>query len=361
MSSIITEEKFGILANPLPVRDEPYAALGRDQILSLAGLQRAATEIRSWTGYKPTPLHSLDGLAKASRVSKIFYKDEGSRFGLGSFKALGGAYAVFALLRDEVHKATGVTPNSREMAKGAFLELTSKVTVTCATDGNHGRSVAWGARTFGCRCIIYVHETVSKARQEAIAAYGAEVRVIPGNYDNAVRQAAVEAAANGWFTVSDTSYEGYTEIPRDVMQGYGVALDESYSQLPEHEWPTHVFVQAGVGGVAASFCSYLWERFGAAAPTFVVVEPVLADCVIRTVREGRPTADEGALNTIMAGLACGEISILAWEILRNGLDAVLTISDDAARETMRLLAEGRFGDQKIVAVIFHGMRTLFEG
>src|SRR5690606_12362369 len=133
------------------------------------------------------------------------------------------------------------------LAAGEFKEVTSGVTVTCATDGNHGRSVAWGAQIFGCRCVIYVHEGVSEARQKAIAAYGAEVRVNAGNYDDAVRHAAVNAAANGWFTVSDTSYEGYINVPRDVMQGYAVALEESFDQFSVDEKPSHVFVQAGVG------------------------------------------------------------------------------------------------------------------
>ncbi|NUB11629.1 diaminopropionate ammonia-lyase [Azospirillum brasilense] len=349
MKTVIPANDFKILANPLPVRTEPYARAGRSEILSLAKLVEAEAEITSWPGYRPTPLVRLDGIADAAAVQAILYKDEGSRFGLGSFKALGGAYAVFSLLQGIVAEEIGRKVDVHELIDGSFRNLTEKVTVTCATDGNHGRSVAWGAQMFGCRCVIYVHEHVSLARQKAIAAYGAEVRVHPGNYDEAVRQAAADAAQNQWITVSDTSYEGYTVIPRDVMQGYGVALAESFAQMTPAERPTHVFMQAGVGGVAASFCSYLWERFGEEAPRFIVVEPERADCVYRTLEQGSPCHVKGELDTIMAGLACGEVSIIAWEILKTGMDAVMTITDQSARDAMCLLADAKFGDTPVVA------------
>src|SRR6185437_10221581 len=157
-------------------------------------------------------------------------------------------------------------PSSAEIASGRHAALVSPITVTCATDGNHGRSVAWGARSFGCRCIIYVHRTVSDARCRAIAAYGAEIRRVSGTYDDAVRQSAGDAAAAGWHVVSDTSYDGYKDVPRDVMQGYSLMVDEALAQLPVSAGLTHVFVQGGVGGVAAAVCAYLWERCGAARP-----------------------------------------------------------------------------------------------
>ena len=172
----------------------------------------------TWPGYRPTALRSLSGLARAAGVRAILYKDEGARFGLGSFKALGGAYAVASFLRGEVGARTGRRPTSKQLAAGSLKDVTANVTVTCATDGNHGRSVAWGARIFGCRCVIFVHATVSQGRRDAIAAYGAEVRVVDGTYDEAVRVAAETAARSGWQVISDTSYEGYTDIPRYVMQ-----------------------------------------------------------------------------------------------------------------------------------------------
>ena len=165
---------------------------------------------------------SLSGLARALNIGQIFYKDEGGRFGLGSFKALGGAYAVFCLLQETSKSKPDSTPMHAIFSlSGRYKDVTAGVTVDSAlTYGNHGRSVAWGARMFGCRSIIYVHATVSPGRSDAIAKYGAEVRRVSGNYDDAVRQADLDARTNGWLVVSDTSYEGYTSVPRDVMQGY---------------------------------------------------------------------------------------------------------------------------------------------
>ena len=292
----------------------------RADILSLRGLDAAKREILGWPGYRPTPLRGFNALARCSGLGMIFYKDEASRFGLGSFKALGGAYAVLRVLRKHGGAA-------------------SAVTVTCATDGNHGRSVAWGARTFGCRCVIYVHAAVSDGRCRAIEAYGAEVRRVMGTYDDAVRQAAADAAAQGWFVVSDTSYDGYVDVPRDVMQGYALMVEEALAQLPPGVLPTHVFVQGGVGGLAAAVCAYLWERLEGLRPRFVVVEPAAADCLYLSALAGHPVAAEGNLDTIMAGLACGEVSLLAWEILSAGADGFMTIDDAAAAGLMRRLAD----------------------
>ncbi|MGA2894158.1 MAG: diaminopropionate ammonia-lyase [Xanthobacteraceae bacterium] len=335
-----------LFENPHAVRAAPYALDGREEVLSLASLAEAKREITSWPGYVPTPLRRLSGLAAASDVADIAYKDEGGRFGLGSFKALGGAYAVFKLLRQRIREEKGVAPTSADLMSGRYADISFNVTVTCATDGNHGRSVAWGARTFGCRCVIYVHETVSEGRCRAIAKYGAEVRRVPGTYDEAVRRSDRDAAAQGWSVVSDTSYDGYIDVPRDVMQGYGLMVEEALTQSAV---PSHVFVQGGVGGLAASVCSYFWERFGDARPRFVVVEPEKADCLYRSAVAGQPTPAEGGLDTIMAGLACGEVSILAWRILQIGADDFMTIGDDSAVDCMRLLAEGGRGDQPIVA------------
>lgn len=180
-----------------------------------------------------------------------------------------------------------------------------------------------------------------------IASYGAEVRRVSGNYDDAVRQADVEAKANGWLIVSDTSYEGYVNVPRDVMQGYSVMVDEALKQMPGP--PTHVFVQGGVGGLAAAVCSHLWQKYRDQRPLYVVVEPDKADCLYRSAKAGKPIVVHGALDTIMAGLACGEVSLLAWKILQPGADAFMTVTDDAAAQMMRLLAKSPYGDGAIVA------------
>lgn len=330
-----------LLLNPALDRAGAYGA-ERAAILGQSALADASAEIRGWPGYASTPLHDLPGLARALDVARVQYKDEGGRFGLGSFKALGGAYAVGRLLCRLVGAQLGRAVTTRELLAGTHRTLTQAVTVSCATDGNHGRSVAWGARLFGCRCVIYIHATVSEGRRQAIEAYGAQVVRTEGNYDDAVRQADADARALGRHVISDTSYEGYMDVPRDVMQGYQLMVEEALQQAGTA--PTHVFVQAGVGGLAAAVCGYFWERMGAARPRLVVVEPRRADCLMRSARAGRVTAVHGALDTLMAGLACGEVSLLAWRILQQGADAFATIDDEAAVAAMRLLASPVPGD-----------------
>jgi diaminopropionate ammonia-lyase len=287
-------------------------------ILDEAGFAAARAGISTWSDYAPTPLVSLPGLAAETGLGAIWYKDEGGRFGLGSFKALGGAYAV-----------------SRLVARAG-----TEITVCTATDGNHGRSVAWGARTFGCACVIYIHATVSEGRKAAIESYGAEVRRVSGNYDDSVRIAAADAEANGWHVVSDTSWDGYGDIPRDVMHGYGVMAAEAIEQLPESEMPSHVFVQGGVGGLAAAVLAMFWQRFGAERPCFIVAEPENAACLYESAKAGRPVVVPGDLDTVMAGLAAGEVSQLAWQILRLGCQGFMTVTDDDAKRLMRRLADG---------------------
>ncbi len=325
-------------------RAAPYGEAER-AILNRAAATEARAEISAWPGYAPTPLVALDRLARAIGVARIDYKDEAARFGLGSFKALGGAYAVFRLLAARVEEATGRRPGGAELAAGTHAALTRGLTVTCATDGNHGRSVAWGARRFGCACVIYVHATVSAARADAIAALGARVVRTRGTYDDAVRTAAADAQRNGWVVVSDTSYPGYMDIPRAVMQGYTVMVQEALDQLSGRAAPppTHAFVQGGVGGLAAAVTAHLWETFGAARPAVVVVEPERAACLMASARAGRPVAVEGDLDTVMAGLACGEPSLLAWRILDPGATAFMTVEDESALEAMRLIASGEAG------------------
>ncbi|MXP62206.1 diaminopropionate ammonia-lyase [Roseomonas sp. M0104] len=305
-------------------------------VLSESGYRRAAAEIAAWPGYAVTPLHPLPEIAAACGIAALHYKDEGSRFGLGSFKALGGAYAVARLLVAELAKR-GVAHAARvsEILEGRYAEATRAITVTCATDGNHGRSVAWGAQRFGARCVIFVHEGVSQGRRDAIAAYGAEIRVVPGNYDDAVREAAGAAEREGWFVVSDTSYPGYTEVPRDVMQGYRLMAEEALAALPAP--PTHVFIQGGVGGVAAAVSTQLRSRFGTAA-RLIVVEPEQAACLLASAEAGQAVAVTGELDTLMAGLACGEPSLLAWQELERSAFAFMSVSDSTAVDVMRLLA-----------------------
>ncbi|MDW5442716.1 diaminopropionate ammonia-lyase [Polaromonas sp. SM01] len=334
------------LRNPAADRQAPYGER-RSAILGAQALAQAERELRSWQGYAVTPLHTLPALAQALGVAAVHYKDEGGRFGLGSFKALGGAYAVACLLCRELGARLGRTLTTQDLLTPALRALCADITVTCATDGNHGRSVAWGAQLFGCRCVIYIHATVSEGRRVAIAHYGAEVVRTSGNYDDAVRQADADAKLHGRFVISDTSYPGYMDVPRDVMQGYQLMVQEAAQQLAQR--PSHIFVQAGVGGLAAAVCGYFWERDGSERPVFVVVEPDRADCLTQSAKAGQLTAVTGDIDTLMAGLACGEVSHLAWEILEHGTDGFCVIADQAAVAAMRLLAYPMGQDPVIVA------------
>lgn len=343
----LTTRPFTLLVNPRFQPAEPYGA-ERANLLSASALAQAQAVITAWPGYAVTPLCALPGLARTAGVASIHYKDEGSRFGLGSFKALGGAYAVVRLLCRELGQRLGRPVSHAELQSDpALRQACADITVTCATDGNHGRSVAWGAQMLGCRCVIYIHATVSEGRKQAIARYDAQVVRTSGNYDEAVQQADHDAKTHGWFVISDTSYPGYMDVPRDVMQGYQLMVHEAVSALPQ--WPTHVLVQAGVGGFAAAVCAYFWERHAEQRPVFVVVEPERADCLLQSARAGEVVAVKGDLDTLMAGLACGEVSLLAWQVLASGANAFCTIPDAAAVDAMRLLASPQPGDATIVA------------
>jgi diaminopropionate ammonia-lyase len=316
----------GFILFPNPRRGTPGIVA-----LPAAGFRRAKAEITSWDGYAPTPLLDLP------LPGTIRLKDESGRFGLGSFKALGGAYAVANLLAAELaRRRIAPAARSADLASGCHADATRRLTITSATDGNHGRAIAWAASRFHCRCTIYLHETVSPGREAAIAAFGAEIRRVPGTYDDAVRACARDAEASGWFIVSDTSWAGYTEVPRDIMQGYRVMADEAADQWTGRP-PTHVFIQGGVGGAAAAVAVQTRWKWGPGVH-LVVVEPTNAACLLASARAGEMTSVGGKLNTIMAGLACGEPSLLAWQELDRAADAFMAIPDAAAIGTMRLLA-----------------------
>lgn len=327
---------------------EAYGAV-RSAILNEAGFTAAVREIAQWPGYAPTPQYALPGLARQLGLGALSYKDESRRFGLKSFKALGGAYAVLRLLAQAVAQHTGGPPApASEILSGRWRALLSGQTVTCATDGNHGRSVAWGAQMFGCHCVIYIHATVSEGRRAAIARFDAEVVRIDGNYDDSVRHADAQAKAHGWTVVSDTTYEGYRDIPVDVMHGYGVLSREIIAQVGDPP-PTHVFVQAGVGAFAASVAAAFWLAWGERRPRLVVVEPIEADCHLQSARAGRPVVVTGAFDTVMAGLACGEVSPAAWEIVSAAAGVFVALDDRYALDAVRTFADPVKGDPPIVS------------
>ena len=323
-------QPFSLFANP---------RLGTPGVIVLpaGGFKRAKAEITTWPGYAPTPLRDLPDFARQAGIGTLRLKDEAGQFGLGSFKALGGAYAVAMLLTNELAR-TGVAPaaTTADLEAGTYRAATERITVTCATDGNHGRAVAWGAQRFHARCVIFVHATVSEGRADAIARYGAEIRRVPGNYDDAVRECARQADADHWQVISDTSWAGYTEIPRAIMQGYRLMADEAVDQWAGPP-PTHVFIQGGVGGAAAAVSTHCRARF-TPPPALIIVEPDRAACLLASAELGERCSIPGDLDTIMAGLACGEPSLLAWQELDRAACAFMAIPDEAAVGSLRLLA-----------------------
>lgn len=323
----------------------------RFAMANLAPWDAAVAEIKSWPGYAATPLWSLDALARQVGVRSIYYKDESQRFGrtLGSFKALGAPYAVQRLLADHVERKAGYRPSSAELRTGKLRSLTNDVTVCVATDGNQGRGLAWGAQQFGCKCVVYIHAKVSEGRKAAMEAFGAEVIRVSGEYEASVNRCRADAAANGWHFVSSTSWDNYlTPLSRHVMQGYMTMIDEAMDQLPSGNAVSHVFTQAGVGSIPAAIYMGVHKHFEHRQPRYIVVEPTEADCVFLSIANGCPTPAAGTLKTIMAGLACREVSPAAWSILRWIASDAVAIPDDAARSAMRVLAAGN-GDVPIVA------------
>lgn len=321
----------------------PYPA-ALQAVMSIARAEESRRWLSNWRELAPhgTPLYRLAAIARVLDVAEVCVKDESVRASLGSFKALGAPIALARLIVRLWHDRN-LAPAA--LMAGGYADLLGGFTAISATDGNHGRALAAAARDFGCRCVIVLHANVSLEREDAIAAYGAEIVRIAGNYDESVQEAARLARANSWHVVSDTSYDGYEDIPRDVMQGYGTIAAE----VVEHAGPfTHVMLQGGVGGMAAGVASYLWEYYGARRPRFVVVEPEQADCLYQSAREGRAARATGSVDSVMAGLACGETSPLAWRFLEPCIDHFMTIRDQDAVRAMQWLAEGT-DDPPIVA------------
>lgn len=290
-------------------------------IVSLEAAERALAEISQWPGYVPSPLIRLDALASELGVGELLYKDESSRLGQDSFKALGGAYAATLKLR-QVGSAGGVT-------------------LCCATDGNHGQSVALAARRHGCGCVVFMHARASLAKVAAIEGLGARVVRTAGNYDGSVMEAARAARQEGWILIADTGEDVHDQTTRHVMQGYGVMVLEILRQLRSAPPPTHVFLQAGVGGLAAAIAGPLAQRYGPDRPRAVVVEPVMAAPLFASARAGAPTAVGGSLATAMEMLSAGHVSPVAWPVLQRRIDAFMTIEDvEAPKARDRLLKSG---------------------
>ncbi|MDG4901230.1 MULTISPECIES: diaminopropionate ammonia-lyase [unclassified Mesorhizobium] len=324
-----------------PLTDEDAATLG------LAGAAEAERFLAARDNHAETPLHALPALAGELGIAALHVKDEGKRLGLGSFKALGGAYAVIRLVLEEAGKRLGRAIDVAELHGPDVKAIAAGMTFACATDGNHGRSVAQGAGLVGARSVIFVHSGVSNERVAAIARFGAEIVRIAGDYDQSVREAARVATERGWTVVSDTSWPGYERIPGLVMQGYTVIVREALRRLPQP--PTHVFLQAGVGGLAAAVAGHFAIVLGEDRPTAIVVEPARAACVYATAKAGRPIAIAHSKPTVMAMLECYEPSLVAWRVLSRLADAFMTVDEEDAVSVMNRLARPSGTDPAIVS------------
>lgn len=298
-------------------------------------------------GYEPTPLHRLDRLAERLGVKALYLKDESYRFGLHAFKVLGGSYAIARYLARRLDKELTELPYDVLTGEAVKRQL-GEVTFATTTDGNHGRGVAWTARVLGQRAVVYMPKGSSPLRVEAIRAEGADVTVRDVNYDESVRLTAEEAAEKGWVVVQDTAWEGYEDIPLWIMQGYGTMAAEAMEQMKGDgaDLPSHVFVQAGVGSLAGMVQGFFRAHFPEAPPRVVVVESNRADCYYRSALagDGKPHAVTGDLDTLMAGLACGEANTIAYDILRDYASAFVSCPDYVAARGMRVLGNPLVGD-----------------
>lgn len=296
---------------------------------------------------EPTLLHALPALARQLGIGRLFVKDESTRLGLGSFKALGGAYAVLQVFLEEAGRRLGRPVAAQELAQPELRAIAAGFTVACATDGNHGRSVAAGARFIGCRAVIFIHSGVSVDRAAAIEAFGAEIRRVKGVYNDAVAAATRESEANGWVVVSDTAWPGYERIPQLVAQGYTVMVQEALHALPAA--PTHVFVQAGVGGLASAVAGHLALVYAERRPRIIIVEPARSACLLASHDAGDRITIAEQQPTVMAMLECQEPSLTAWRVLARLADAFMTVDEDDAVQAMRQYAAPAGTDPAIVS------------
>jgi len=287
-------------------------------------IDEAIKSISSWETYNPTPLLKLNKLNDELKFKEIYYKDEDKRFNLKSFKALGGAYAVYKIASEK-----------------------KNITVSTATAGNHGRSVAWGAQRLGIKCKIFISEFVSESRAEAMRKLNADVIRVKGNYDNSLKECIKQSEENNWEIIQDVSWDGYKEVPKLIMAGYTIMVKEILDNIKSNSI-THVFLQAGVGGMAAAIIAG-FAKLSKNIPKFIVVEPENADCVFKSIQNNRPTSIDIKKETIMGGMSCGDVSSIAWEILKNSANYCVTIPDEAISSAVALLAEGRLSNEKIIA------------
>jgi len=292
--------------------------------LSKTDIDDAYSSISSWKGYSPTPLIELNKLSKELNLNKIFYKDESKRFDLKSFKALGGAYAV-----EKVSKRN------------------KNIIVATATAGNHGRSVAWGARRLGLKCKIFVSENVSEARGQAMADLGADVIKVKGNYEKSLIECIKQSTENNWQIVQDVAWKNYMLVPKYTMAGYTVMMREIVDQI-KNDNITHIILQAGVGGMAGAMIAGI-ARYLKNTPETIIVEPDSAACVMESIKTGKIKKIDIKRESLMGGMSCGEVSLVPWEILKKSVKFCISLPDDDIAKTMKLLGNSSFSEESIVA------------
>jgi len=292
--------------------------------LSKSDIDEAYKTISTWSGYSPTPLIELDKLTNDLNLNNIYYKDESKRFNLKSFKALGGAYAV------------------EKISNG-----NKKIVISTATAGNHGRSVAWGAQRLGLKCKIFISENVSKERGIAMQKLGAEVIIVKGNYENSLDECIRQSKKNNWQIVQDVAWKDYTQVPKLTMAGYSVMMKEISEQIKNINI-THIFLQAGVGGMAAAMVAGI-ARYLSNIPCITVIEPESAACVMASIKTGKIEKINIEKESLMGGMSCGEVSLIPWEILNNSVKHCISLPDDDIAKTMKLLGKGSFSNKKIIA------------
>ncbi len=320
--------------------------------LSRPEAETARAYHRSFSQYAPTPLVSLPNLARKLGVDRIFVKDESHRFGLNAFKVLGASYAIGRYLAEKLGK--DIREVSFDMLRSPKVrQKLGQITFTTATDGNHGRAVAWAAQQLGHNAVVYMPKGSDPTRLANIRAHGAEATITDLNYDDAVRLAYRMAQENGWVIVQDTAWEGYEDIPTWIMQGYAALALEALEQLNTQgiDRPTHLFIQAGVGSYAGGVLGFFTSELGERRPITTIVEPHVANCIFRSAQagDGVPHKVGGDLNTLMAGLACGEPNTISWKILRDYAHGYISCPDWIAANGMRILAAPVRGDHPIVS------------
>jgi len=336
-------KKFEMVSNRSPRKEK--ASL---EFLNIDEAKKAASFHESFPEYEKTPLVELKETAELIGVKDIFVKDESYRFGLNAFKVIGGSYAIGNYLAEKLGTSIDKLPYEK-MISAEIKEKLGDITFITATDGNHGRGVAWTANRLKQKSVVLMPDGSSLERLENIKNEGADAWITKFNYDDSVREAKRLAEENGWVMVQDTAWEEYKKIPTWIIQGYSTMAYEAYTQLKEK--PTHIFVQAGVGSLASAVTGFFAKQYGAEKPKFIVVEPEKADCIFITAKaaDGRIHNVTGKMDTIMAGLACGEPCTVGWEVLDSYVDYFISCHDEIAANGMRILGKPVGKDQQIIS------------